>query len=120
MDNALCGGAGDTLTGAALNAVKAAVFLGDPHYRVGLPYNVGTCQAQGVSAVLLCSKRNFQRLGASANEENSSLLVLQASRAPQPPATGSSPTATLLTPTAAMETTPIRISSTSSSMVPRP
>jgi acetylxylan esterase len=48
MDNALCGGAGATLTGAALNAVKAAIFMGDPHNVVGLPYNVGTCQAQGV------------------------------------------------------------------------
>lgn len=30
MDNALCGGAGATLTGTALAAVKAAIFLGDP------------------------------------------------------------------------------------------
>lgn len=50
MDNALCGGAGATLTGNALKAVKAAIFMGDPHNRAGLPYNVGTCTAQGVSA----------------------------------------------------------------------
>ncbi|KAF2005174.1 carbohydrate esterase family 5 protein [Amniculicola lignicola CBS 123094] len=50
MDNALCGGAGGTLTGAALAAVKAAIFLGDPHNRAGLPYNVGTCTAQGFAA----------------------------------------------------------------------
>jgi acetylxylan esterase len=50
MDNALCGGAGATLTGNALAAVKAAIFMGDPHNRVGLPYNVGTCQAQGFAA----------------------------------------------------------------------
>jgi acetylxylan esterase len=50
MDNALCGGAGSTLTGNALAAVKAAIFMGDPHNRNGLPYNVGTCQAQGVSS----------------------------------------------------------------------
>ncbi|KAF2263189.1 cutinase [Lojkania enalia] len=50
MDNALCGGAGATLTGAAMDAVKAAIFMGDPHNRVGLPYNVGTCQAQGFAA----------------------------------------------------------------------
>jgi hypothetical protein len=49
MDNALCGGAGATLTGNALSAVKAAIFMGDPHNRNGLPYNVGTCKAQGVS-----------------------------------------------------------------------
>ncbi|KAL2267963.1 hypothetical protein VTJ83DRAFT_5240 [Remersonia thermophila] len=47
MDNALCGGAGPTLTGAALDAVKAAIFMGDPRNVVGLPYNVGTCQTQG-------------------------------------------------------------------------
>jgi len=50
MDNALCGGAGSTLSGNALNAVKAAIFMGDPHNVVGLPYNVGTCQAQGFAA----------------------------------------------------------------------
>ncbi|EAT77059.1 hypothetical protein SNOG_15684 [Parastagonospora nodorum SN15] len=47
MDNAICGGAGSTLTGNALAAVKAAIFMGDPHNRNGLPYNVGTCKAQG-------------------------------------------------------------------------
>ncbi|KAF2741677.1 carbohydrate-binding module family 1 protein [Sporormia fimetaria CBS 119925] len=65
MDNALCGGAGATLTGAALNAVKAAIFLGDPHYRVGLPYNVGTCQAQGFAARpagFVCSPASSDRL----------------------------------------------------------
>ncbi|KAF2272860.1 cutinase [Westerdykella ornata] len=50
MDNALCGGAGATLTGAALEAVKAAIFMGDPHFRAGQPYNVGTCNAQGFAA----------------------------------------------------------------------
>ncbi|KAG7288390.1 hypothetical protein NEMBOFW57_007922 [Staphylotrichum longicolle] len=50
VDNALCGGAGATLSGSALNAVKAAIFMGDPHNVVGLPYNVGTCQAQGFAA----------------------------------------------------------------------
>ena len=52
MDNALCGGAGATLSGNALAAVKAAIFMGDPHNRAGLPYNVGTCNAQGVSISL--------------------------------------------------------------------
>jgi acetylxylan esterase len=49
MDNAICGGSGSTLTGAALAAVKVAIFMGDPHNRNGLPYNVGTCKAGGVS-----------------------------------------------------------------------
>jgi acetylxylan esterase len=49
MDNSLCGGGGSTLSGNALKAVKAAIFMGDPHNRAGLPYNVGTCKAQGVS-----------------------------------------------------------------------
>ena len=53
MDNAICGGAGSTLTGNALAAVKAAIFMGDPHNRNGLPYNVGTCKAQGVSPLFL-------------------------------------------------------------------
>lgn len=51
FDNALCGGAGATLSGSALAAVKVAIFLGDPRYRYGLSYNQGpgTCRAQGVS-----------------------------------------------------------------------
>jgi len=48
FDNALCGGAGATLTGAALKAVKAAIFMGDPHNVNGLSYNVGTCKNKGV------------------------------------------------------------------------
>ncbi|KIH91129.1 acetyl xylan esterase (Axe1) [Sporothrix brasiliensis 5110] len=50
MDNAICGGAGAALTGAALKAVKAAIFMGDPHNTAGLPYNVGTCTNHGFSA----------------------------------------------------------------------
>ncbi|KAJ3556797.1 hypothetical protein NPX13_g10058 [Xylaria arbuscula] len=50
MDNALCGGTGSTLSGAALEAVKAAIFMGDPHNVAGLPYNVGTCTAGGFAA----------------------------------------------------------------------
>jgi acetylxylan esterase len=49
MDNAFCGGSGATLTGTALAAVKAAIFMGDPHNVNGLSYNVGTCKAGGVS-----------------------------------------------------------------------
>ncbi|KAK6062871.1 cutinase [Seiridium cupressi] len=50
MDNALCGGAGATLTGTALAAVKASIFMGDPHYVYGLSYDVGTCRAGGFAA----------------------------------------------------------------------
>ncbi|KAK5652396.1 hypothetical protein OQA88_10588 [Cercophora sp. LCS_1] len=50
MDNALCGGAGNTLTGAALASVKAAIFMGDPRNVNGLPYNVGTCKNKGFAA----------------------------------------------------------------------
>lgn len=50
MDNAMCGGSGASLSGTALAAVKAAIFMGDPHNRAGLPYNVGTCTNQGFAA----------------------------------------------------------------------
>ncbi|KAI2633965.1 cutinase-domain-containing protein [Xylaria nigripes] len=63
MDNALCGGSGATLSGAALQAVKAAIFMGDPHNVAGLPYNVGTCTAGGFAA----RPAGFQCSPASAN-----------------------------------------------------
>lgn len=52
FDNALCGGAGSTLSGAALAAVKAAVFMGDPRFRYGVSSHQGpgTCRAQGFAA----------------------------------------------------------------------
>ncbi|KAE9986280.1 hypothetical protein Vi05172_g8230 [Venturia inaequalis] len=50
MDNAVCGGSGGQLSGAALEAVKVAIFMGDPHNVAGLPYNVGTCKAGGFAA----------------------------------------------------------------------
>ncbi|CEJ62786.1 Putative Acetylxylan esterase 2 [Penicillium brasilianum] len=56
MDAALCGG-GDPnqgytntavqLSSAAVNMVKAAIFMGDPMFRAGLSYDVGTCAAGG-------------------------------------------------------------------------
>ncbi|EXF82041.1 cutinase [Colletotrichum fioriniae PJ7] len=56
MDNAYCGG-GDSIEGVkdvnvlisneALGAVKVAIFMGDPRYVAGLPYEVGTCKTQG-------------------------------------------------------------------------
>jgi hypothetical protein len=54
MDNALCGGAGQSLSGDSLRAVKAAIFMGDPRNVAGLSYNVGTCKAKGVRCHLLC------------------------------------------------------------------
>lgn len=57
MDVALCGG-GDPnqgytntavqLSAAAVAQVKAAIFMGDPLFRAGLSYEVGTCEAGGV------------------------------------------------------------------------
>ncbi|KAK0106563.1 1 carbohydrate esterase [Cadophora gregata f. sp. sojae] len=56
FDNGFCGG-GDTNVGLtdtsvpiqpfAVNMIKAAIFMGDPRYIPGLPYNVGTCKASG-------------------------------------------------------------------------
>jgi acetylxylan esterase len=58
MDDAFCGG-GDTNEGltstaipiqaSAVNMIKAAIFMGDPRYIPGLSYDVGTCEADGVS-----------------------------------------------------------------------
>lgn len=55
FDNALCGG-GDPKQGlsssdsiASYN-IKAAIFMGDPRFEVGAPYNVGTCKAGGFSS----------------------------------------------------------------------
>jgi len=58
FDDAFCGG-GDSNEGlsstaipiqaSAVNMIKAAIFMGDPRHIVGLSYNVGTCQASGVS-----------------------------------------------------------------------
>jgi len=58
MDNALCGGddanigltnTAVPISAAAVSMVRAAIFMGDPRYIPGLSYNVGTCQASGVS-----------------------------------------------------------------------
>lgn len=67
MDDALCGG-GDTaegitdtsvpLSSAAVAAVKVAIFMGDPRFVSGLSYEVGTCEASGVS--FLCRRRPTQ------------------------------------------------------------
>lgn len=61
FDDAYCGG-GDTNEGltstaipistAAQAQIKAAIFMGDPRHIPGLSFNVGTCQASGVSSIL--------------------------------------------------------------------
>lgn len=68
MDDALCGG-GDPAEGypntavplpaAAVSAIRAAIFMGDPRYVHGLAYNVGSCQAQGVRIRLRCLIKSF-------------------------------------------------------------
>lgn len=61
MDNALCGGGDPSqgypntavpLSAGAVSAIRAAIFMGDPRYVHGLPYNVGTCATQGVRILL--------------------------------------------------------------------
>jgi hypothetical protein len=113
MDNAICGGAGATLTGTALAAVKAAIFMGDPHNRNGLPYNVGTCKAQGVCLIT----PHFVK--TQANVIYSSLPAHQASHVRPLAPPSSNRTATPRTHTAAMATTPMLTSSTSTSMARR-
>ncbi|KAG8868802.1 hypothetical protein FRB97_001894 [Tulasnella sp. 331] len=59
FDDAYCGG-GDTDEGLSSTAIPisspaqkmiaAAIFLSDPRYISGLPYNVGTCQAGGFAS----------------------------------------------------------------------
>ena len=58
FDIALCGGGdpnqglandGVEFSATAVANIKAAIFMGDPLYHYGLPYDVGTCTAGGVS-----------------------------------------------------------------------
>lgn len=60
MDDAICGGGDpnfgvtDTkvpLSAASVNAVKAVILMGDPRHTPGLPFNVGTSTAPGVSRI---------------------------------------------------------------------
>ncbi|KAM7211014.1 family 5 putative carbohydrate esterase [Rhypophila decipiens] len=59
FDNAYCGGpdSGSSIStttpfinSSALSQVKAVILMGSPRYVAGLPYNVGTCTAQGFAA----------------------------------------------------------------------
>lgn len=71
MDAALCGGGvpnqGYTntaipLSSSAVNMIKAAIFMGDPLFKAGLSYDVGTCAAGGVS--FLPPTSTFLKTGA--------------------------------------------------------
>lgn len=120
MDNAICGGSGSTLTGAALAAVKAAIFMGDPHNVNGLPYNVGTCKNGGVSSLPTpCGTLHPSFPKYCLNKQHSLQPVPPASSARPPTAASSSRTATPRTHTAATATTQTRTSSTSTSTVRR-
>lgn len=46
FDAALCGASGGGGSLSAYN-IKAAIFMGDPRFKAGAPYNVGTCTAGG-------------------------------------------------------------------------
>lgn len=46
FDAALCGASGSGGSIASFN-IKAAIFMGDPRFKAGAPYNVGTCKAGG-------------------------------------------------------------------------
>jgi hypothetical protein len=121
MDDALCGG-GDSgasisstavpLTAAAVNQVKAAIFMGDPRYVYGLPYNVGTCTTYGVSTFYYETFENVTDM-----LRDSSTPAPRASCAPMP--ARSSPTATQPIPTAAQETTPTCTKATAPSTASR-
>lgn len=63
MDDAICGGGdpnfGVTDTAVPLSddsvaAIKAVILMGDPRHTPGLPFNVGTSTAPGVSAFVSC------------------------------------------------------------------
>jgi hypothetical protein len=77
--------------------VKAAIFMGDPLFKAGLPYNVGTCAAGGVCDSLICDFR-----GLRLTMRSSSMRVLLGSNAHR--LLRSSRTAMLRTHTAAMVT----------------
>lgn len=51
MDYAICGNR-NYIGGRLLDAVKAAIFMGDPVFFAGMPYNTGTCAGVGVCLVI--------------------------------------------------------------------
>lgn len=119
FDDGYCGG-GDTnegisntaipISAAAQAKIAAAIFMGDPRHIPGLSYNVGTCQASGVSLYLslLPHESGVSNLTEAIHLFRSITYSLhpvqQASCAPTHPR--SSHTAMPPTPTAAMAPTP--------------
>jgi hypothetical protein len=109
MDNAVCGG-GDTNIGlgntavpiqaSAINMIKAVILMGNPRYIRGLPYNVGTCQAQGVGTLPRSIEYVLIEKFSSRLVHKDSLAHLQAS---------SNRTAMLLTHIAVPAATKLRI-----------
>lgn len=101
------------ISASAAAAIKAVILMGDPRNIAGLPYNVGTCKAGGVSichAVLLTPFLILLRL-------ISSMPTMLASSAPLRPR--SSHTVMPQTLTAATETTPTLIKATAQSTARR-
>jgi len=111
-DNAFCGGPDanqgystttPAFSAAAMTQIKAVIEMGNPRYRSGVAYQVGTCKAQGFSprpvgyscsVRIVCQKKSLLIEGTGLTFEHS------------PPAK-SKATATAQTPTAAPATTPM-------------
>ncbi|KAJ5668131.1 uncharacterized protein N7477_006701 [Penicillium maclennaniae] len=94
MDAALCGGGvpnqGYTnkavpLSSSAVNMVKAAIFMGDPLFKTGLPYDVGTCAAGGFDARPPASRARqlvrSSRTATLATRTAATAITLQLTRA---------------------------------------
>jgi hypothetical protein len=72
-DNAFCGGpdanqgystTAPAFSAAAMSQIKAVIEMGNPRYRSGVAYQVGTCKTQGFSPRpqgYTCSVRNLSR-----------------------------------------------------------
>ncbi len=79
FDNALCGGGdpnqgiGSTCSIANYSNIAAVIWMGNPRFRAGAPYNVGSCGAGGVSRIVACS---------SVYSENRHIVVRRTPRRP--------------------------------------
>jgi alpha-beta hydrolase superfamily lysophospholipase len=102
-DNAFCGGpdanqgystTAPAFSAAAMSQIKAVIEMGNPRYRSGVAYQVGTCKAQGFSP----RPQGYSKATGFSQEP-------QANACNSPPAK-SKATATAPTPTAAPATTP--------------
>lgn len=127
MDNAVCGGpdsgAGITtstpgINTSALNQVKAVIMMGNPRYRAGLSYNVGTCTAYGVCSSSPFFPTSLRSTTYTDPSPYSSIPALPATPAPRPPS--SRTTATRPTRTAARATTQPPTKATAPSTASRP